>query len=268
MDSLPNSPVSDRSSGGRPWCVAVHSPNRSQLFSDVTLCQISETEYNARLYVLAEFRMIKSLRNALFVLLLGFTSLGHTQVVSLEDSLVAVAGDPAAMQAVIDAELAAGNADGLAIALSKAASTLALTDTGAAAALMTQAITVSASASVATQSTVGAVASAVATTAAETGDAASAAAVTTAVESSGGAAENAYADSGGSSGSNVQTSNAVVQVQSTPTPPAAPPPAPSEGDTAPSGGDDLPPPPPPPSAEAPVPPPIEPPPESPLSPVS
>lgn len=182
-------------------------------------------------------------------------------VVSLEDALVAAAGDAAAIQRIIDGELAAGNADGLAIALSKAASTIAVTDITNAASLVAQAVTVAASASVATQQAVGGVASAVATTAAESGDAGAAAAVATvtaAVNNAGGSAAAAYQASGGSSGSNVNNSTAVVIVQATPTPPRAPTQVASAGPPPPEAAGPPAPPPPPPPPAPPPPPPVEP----------
>jgi len=137
---------------------------------------------------------------------------------SLEAHLVAAADDLTALHAIIDQELAAGNADGLALALAKAAVVVAASDTGSAATLVSQAIAVSSAASSETQSTVGAVASAVATTAAENGDSSAAATVETAVVNSGGAATASYSDAGGSRGSNIETSTTIIVIQSTPEP--------------------------------------------------
>ncbi|WP_417452020.1 hypothetical protein [Kordiimonas sp.] len=124
--------------------------------------------------------------------------------IALEAELVAAAGDPAALDAILAREQAAGNTNRLARAMAGASRTLAVTDVAAAAALIIKAVSVAESGDSGAQDAVGSAASAVATTAASRGEAAVSANVTTAVAVSGATSiAIGYVNAGGSAGTGI-----------------------------------------------------------------
>ena len=123
---------------------------------------------------------------------------------ALQNELIAAANDPAALQAIIDRETAAGNTDGLASALISAARTLVVSDTTGGAALAIAAVKASDGASEDVQTEVGEGASDVATTAQENGDAVAAQNLEVEVATSVSVdVQMGYVDAGGTAGDNL-----------------------------------------------------------------
>jgi len=136
---------------------------------------------------------------------------------------------------IISREMAAGNFDGLALALASAARSISGTDVSLAATLITQAVTIADSTSDDTQSNVGSAASFVATAASNAGDTVSVGSVETAINGALDAdMQSSYNNAGGQSNPNVTTgtggSTTTTGDVNTPTgaitPPGGPPPPP------------------------------------------